>query len=281
MIVKPEHPEELYARLVNKPLVLYGFGGAGIRIGAWCDENRIDYVFADQVAEQKQAMTDKKVLLPEDLPKEYPDANIVVTSIVYYNEIVERLLKFGIAKENIISYRVFMPGVVRWKDLEHSTEWGMHEGRVKLIAGLIPCNIKSVADYGEGKRSIKKYLCPSVRYYPVDYIKRSDATILCDFDKDELPDLRTDVSICTATLVFIEKIERLIRHLCVHTAHFVVISYVTTDIFSDIDGRRASGYVNDYSEREVINRFQENGFALKNKCADPANKLDTIYVFSK
>lgn len=281
MIVKPEHPMELCVELREKELVLYGFGGAGSRIGNWCDENQIEYVYADRAAEEKQLLTDKRVIMPEELPKEYPNANIVVTSIVYYNEIVERLLSLGISKENILSYRLFMPGQVRWKELELSTEWGTHEGRVERIAKLLPKDIASVADYGEGKGGIRKYLDASVTYYPLDYVRRSEETILCDFDKDQLPDIRTEVTICTATLVFLDKAERLIRHLCTHTEELIVVSYVTTDKFSDEDGRRASGYRSDYSEAELVKMFATEGFALKESCADPANRIDTIYVFYK
>jgi len=281
MIVKPEHPMELCLKLREKELVLYGFGGAGSRIGTWCDENHIEYVYADRAADEKQSLTDKRVLMPEVLPKEYPDANVVVTSIVYYNEIVERLLSIGVAKENILSYRLFMPKEVYWKDLEHTTEWGKHEGRVERIAGLLPKDIASVADYGEGKGGIRKYLDASVTYYPLDYVRRSEETILCDFDKDQLPDIRTEVTICTATLVFLEKPERLIRHLCTHTERFIVISYVTTDKFPDVDGRRASGYRSDYSEEDIVKMFRAEGFTRKEICADPANRIDTIYVFYK
>lgn len=281
MIVKPEHPMELGARLREKALVLYGFGGAGSRIGAWCNENQIKFVYADRDAVEKQALTDKRVVMPEALPEEYPDANVIVTSILYYNEIVERLLSIGVVKENILSYRLFMPREVRWKDLEHSMEWGTHEGRVERIVGLLPESIASVVDYGEGKGSIRKYLDSSVEYYPVDYVRRSKETILCDFDKDELPNIRTESAICTATLVFLEKTERLIHHLCTYTECLIVISYVTTDKFSDVDGRRASGYRSDYSEDDIIKMFKAGGFTLKEKCADPANRIDTIYVFVK
>lgn len=281
MIVKPEKPEELLRLLKERPLVLYGMGGAGTRIAKWCDEHWIEYSFADQAAEQKRKLTDKPVLLPEDLLPEFSDVNIVVTSIVYYNEIVERLLQLGIARENILSYQVFLMSGIRWRDLEESTVWGTHRGRMELIAGLLPSGTQSVADYGEGKLSLKQFIDASIVYYPIDYRKRSEETILCDFDKDVLPGLQTEAAVCTATLVFIDRAEVLLQHLCRNTAYTILLSYVTTDIFPDTDGRRASGYVNDYSEKELIEMLQRGGFAFRKKCADPANRLDTIYLFCK
>ena len=62
MIVKPSNPQKLISLLREKPLILYGFGGAGNSIARWCSENQIDYIFADQHAVQKQKDTDKAVI---------------------------------------------------------------------------------------------------------------------------------------------------------------------------------------------------------------------------
>lgn len=281
MIVRPENPQRLIASLKEKPLVLYGMGGAGEKIGHWCEKHQIAYLWADRMAAEKQQSTNQKVLLPETMLKEYADANIAVTSIMYYNEIVEWLLSRGVSAANIVPYWAFMAQDVTWRDLEDSTLWGLHEGRVALIAGLLPDGIGSVADYGEGRSALRKYLKDTVNYYPFDYKKRTAETVLCDFDKDELPAIHTEASVCTATLVFLEKAEQLIAHLCEMTEHTIIVSYVTTDIFPEKRGRRTSGYLNDYTEKEWIDFFQSRGFLLQEKQPDPANRFDMIYKFSR
>ena len=65
MIIQPENPDQLIALLRSAPLVLYGMGGAGLRIAKWCDENHITYVFADKNAESKMVNNDKIVFLPK------------------------------------------------------------------------------------------------------------------------------------------------------------------------------------------------------------------------
>lgn len=281
MIIAPKELSVLKNKLKEKKLVLYGFGGAGIGIAAWCDENNIDFVFADRNASEKHKKTDKPIFLPSDLPEKFPDSNIVISSVVYYDEIKENLLKMGLPEENIIPYSVFMPETVTWKELEKATVWGGDRNRVEKISQLIPADSDSVADYGEGKINLKNFLPPKTEYFPIDYVKRSDITILCDFDRDTLPDIYSDVSVCTATLIFLKKAEELISHICRHTRNTVILSYVTTDVFSNITGRRVSGYLNDFSEAEIFHIMDMNGFVFLGKENDPANSIDKIYVFIK
>lgn len=281
MVVKPQEPQKLISLLSEKQLVLYGFGGMGITIARWCDENGIDYIFADQDAVRKQSNTDKRVIAPEQLAKNFSDANIVISSILYYDEIMGKLLALGIRKENVISYQMFLPKRITWRDLEHSTTWGMHTGRVKLIAEWVPPNARSVADYGAGKLSLRHLLAPSTAYYPVDYVKRSEDTIVCDFDQDPLPDLQTEVSVCTATLVFIVQAERLLEHICTHTSRLIILSYVLLETFSGVEGRRASGYISDLTEDTIRIILEKHGFYLKETQPDPANRIDTLYLYCK
>lgn len=281
LVVNPRNPSKLVSILKAKPLVLYGMGGAGIRIAQWCDENKVDYVFADKDADKKQGILDKTVVIPEALKKDYPNAHIVITSIIYYDEIVEKLLSLGIDKKCILSYKMFIPGAATWKDLENTTVWGEHIGRVKAIAQWIPGDAASVADYGEGKLSLKKFLAPNIQYYPIDYIRRSQKTIICDFNNGDFPKIKADVSVCTATLVFITAADSLLKHLCQNSSNTVILSYVTLDVFPNIDGRRASGYVNDFTQDDIIDFFLTYGFILKEKQPDPANKIDTLFLFSK
>lgn len=281
MVVRPSNPQKLISRLKGQPLVLYGFGGAGSRIGQWCDENGIDYVFADRQAEQKQKETDRSVIPPERLAKDYPNANIVISSMIYYDEIKENLLSMEIPKENLLSCQLFFPERVTWRELEHSTQWGTHMGRVKLIADWIPKKASSVADYGAGKLSLREFLEPAVLYCPIDYVKRSEDTVVCDFDRDSFPEIRADIAVCTATLVFLERAEKLLEHICTHTAQNIILSYVTREKFSNTAGRRASGYVNDFTHDDIQKLLLRHGFTLAEMRPDPANQIDMLYLFRR
>ena len=281
MIVKPDNCENLIKLLVSKPLVLYGMGGAGLRIAKWCDSQGIDYVFADNAAPEKQNETNKTVILPELLKERYKDVNIVVSSIMYYNEIIEGLLRMGFVEEQILSYKLFMPENIVWSDLDSNIDWDLMRFRVEMFCEWIDADIKSVADYGAGKMFLKEYLSGDVQYFPIDYIKRNEKTILCDLNLGDFPEVKADAAICSGVLEFIYTAELLLAHVCKNTSKIVILSYLTIDKFSDVEGRRASAYVSDLSEKQIIDSMSAGGFVLEKSVPDPMNSACTVYMFKK
>lgn len=279
MIIQPENPEQLIALLRSAPLVLYGMGGAGLRIAKWCDENHITYVFADKNAESKRGNNDKLVVLPKCLKKEYPNANIVISSIIYYEEIVRELHKLGINEKQIIPYKVFMPQNILWSDLDTNIDWDLMRFRVEMFSEWITADIHSVVDYGAGKMYLQEYLAPEVKYFPVDYIRRNEQTILCDLNQGVFPDIQSDAAICSGVLEFIYTPEQLLIHVCEHTNKMIILSYLSVDNFPDIDGRRASAYVSDLSERQIVELMESKGFWLNKKVPAPVNHACMVYMF--
>lgn len=281
MIIQPENPEHLLARLRSAPLVLYGMGGAGLRIAQWCDENQVDYVFSDRDAETKRESASKTVISPQCLKEEYPNANVVVSSIIYYEEIAQTLLELGIEKERIISYKAFMPQNILWSDLDGNIDWDLMHFRVEMFSAWITEDIQSVVDYGAGKMYLREYLAPGVQYFPVDYIRRNEQTILCDLNQGGFPDIQSDAAICSGVLEFIYTAEQLLEHVCEHTKKMIILSYLGVDDFPDIDGRRASAYVSDLSERQIVDLMQSKGFQLGKKVPDPVNHACKVYMFCR
>lgn len=281
MIVRPQNPQKLKKKLTGQQLVLYGTGGLGLKIAEWCDENEIQYVLADRDAIRKKQELKKDVILPMEILNYYPEANIVISSIIYYNDIFKALRNMGIKTEHILSYQLFIPAQITWKDLEYNTAWGMNVERVQQIAQWIPDEKIAVADYGAGKLTLKKFLGSKVEYIPIDYLRRTDDTILCDFDMDEYPPIIADVSVCTATLIFLKKGKTLLKNICEKTKRYLILSYVVLEKFPDVKGRRASGYQSDFTEEELQIFMKKEGFELKEKKADPANTIDTLYLFYK
>lgn len=281
MIIQPKNPNELIKFLKSAPLVLFGMGGAGVRIGKWCDEHEIEYAFADRDAENKQRETTKKVMLPEQIKSMGLNANIVVSTIIYYDEIQNELLDMGIDKKHIFSYKIFMPDDIMWSDLDDNIDWDLMHFRVEMFSKWITEDIKSVVDYGAGKMFLKQYLNADVKYFPVDYIRRNEQTILCDLNSGIFPEMQTDAAICSGVLEFIYTAEQLLKHVCIHTNKMIILSYLGTDNFADIDGRRASAYVSDFSEQDIVNLMNDNGFNLIKEVCDPVNHACMVYLFKK
>lgn len=281
MVIRPENPKQLITLLKSAPLVLYGMGGAGVRIAEWCDANDVKYVFADKAALSKAKETDKEVVLPQQIKERYADAHIVVSSIIYFEEIIGELLDMGIPEENILSYKIFMPEKIMWSDLDDNIDWDLMRFRVAMFSEWITPDVKSVVDYGAGRMFLQEYLAPDVAYYPVDYIYRNEQTILCDLNLGTFPDIPTDVAICSGVLEFIFTAEKLLKHVCAHTSKKIILSYLGVDNFPDIEGRRASAYVSDFSEKQIIDIMNESGFVLEKKVTDPVNHACMVYMFRK
>lgn len=279
MIITPENPEQLILMLQSAPLVLYGMGVAGLRIAKWCDENLVSYVFADRDAENKRKNTDKVVILPRQLKDQYKDAKIMISSIIYHNEILKELLDLGVDKERILSYKLLMPKDIMWLDLDDNVDWDLMRFRVEMFSKWITEDIKSVVDYGAGRMYLQEYLAPDVKYFPVDYIRRNEQTILCDLNSGEFPDIQSDAAICSGVLEFIYTTEQLLIHVCEHTSKTIILSYMGVDAFPDINGRRASAYVSDLSEGQIVNLMESRGFRLEKKVPDPTNRVCTVYMF--
>lgn len=286
MLIKPKNVESLLRFLKSKPLILYGIGGIGIRISKWCDQHGIEYLFSDKDLAKLQNFPKKSVITPQNIVKEYADAIIIVSSLVYEKEITDDLLHLGIAKEKIFSCSLFMPDEVSWEEIEENqlTDWTHMQKRYEMISewGWIANEMKTVADYGSGHKFIKAYLSSSVKYYPIDYIDRGDSTIICDFNKKEFPDICTEFSICTGVLMYIEPAEELIAHICKHTTRTVLFSYVAIEKFSNIQARRCLSYHNDYTEPQIVNMFSTYQFELNDKKYERAGNITmTFFLFEK
>lgn len=281
MIVKVENPKELCKRLQEKRLILYGMGTLGMKIAGWLDEQAISYIFADKNAEERKKMTEKEVISPNQLKSYYRDANIVISTNIYFEEVKKGLLEDGFSEEQILSYTLFVPQNVVWTDLEDNIDWELMRPSVEVFAKWIPEDAKSVADYGAGQMYVRTFLRPQTKYYPIDYIKRFEETIVCDLNTGKFPDIKAEVSVLNGVLEFLTTAEALMEHVAQNTSRQIIVSYMTLDCFSDVGARRASGYVSDLTEQKIINTFFAGGFVLRKRVPDPLDATDTIYLFEK
>lgn len=281
MVIKPENIEVLRIQLKSKKLVLYGMGTMGKAIAKWCDSQKIDYIFADRNFLEKQKSTSKLVINPEQLNTDYKDANIVISSNLHYDEIVKKLKENGFLDEQLLAYNIFLPQNIVWSDLDDNIDWNLMKPSVELFSEWIDNEVKSLVDYGAGQMYLKNFLAEDVKYYPIDYIRRFDETIVCDLNSGNFPDIKADASICNGVLEFLITAENLLKNICKNTSQIIIISYMTLDKFPSIDGRRASAYVSDLTENDIINILKTGGFKLVKKAQDPLDSTDTIYLFRR
>lgn len=246
MIIKPERPEELVEFLKSKSFILYGMGDTGIRIAKWCEEHGLSFLFSDK-REVNVKFPEGEYITPRDIVQKYADANVIVTSLVYGREITEDLLELGVRKEQIFQCGIFMPDRITWKEIEEEgrADWELMKQRIEVLvrSGWFPEKIKTVADYGCGQRVIEKLLPSDTVYYPIDYISRGADTIICDFSKQEFPDIFSELSICFGVLMYIRPADELVAHICRHTERRILFSFITLEGFPDVKARRSSGMI--------------------------------------
>ena len=287
MIIKPDDSKELKKKLNEKELILYGMGDTGMRIAEWCQKHQIDFFMSDKNIQGKKGplFESVKVIEPQAIVKNCPNAMIVITSMVYENEIMADLLELGVSRERIYPCHIFMPGEVTWKDIEEGSraDFELMKQRIDMVAewGVFQ-GIKSIADYGCGNRFVEKMLSENILYYPIDYIDRGEGTILCDFNQDKFPEIYAEVSLCLAMLMYIVPAVELIEHICKHTEKTVVFSFVILEGFPNIAARRKSGMVQDFTAEQIVDIFNKNGFRLVDRKDDmKGNTIMALFLFER
>lgn len=287
MFMQPKDPHELKLQLSKHPLVLFGTGGMGEKIKAYCEEHKIPIAcFVDNNTEkQESGWNDRKVLSPQEMKEIYPSANILISSAIFFDEIKKQLEFLGFPENQILSYTLFIPDEITWLDLEKKADWERMRIRIKDIFKWIDEGVRSVIDYGAGEMFLKNLLhtlsARSVQYYPIDYIRRSDETIVCDLNAGKFPSIYADVAVLSGILEFLTTTESLLRHVSATTGHKIILSYITIEKFPNLAGRRASAYVNNFTEQKIIDLLTQNGFTLKAIHSDPSHDINTLFLFEK
>lgn len=161
-----------------------------------------------------------------------------------------------------------------WVDIEYfDSKW---EKRIAQMASFITPE-SSIMDLGCGTMLLKLYLKEN-SYYPVDYKKRDEKTIICDFNKHEFPALTADVAFISGCLEYIIDYKWFIKEVCAHSEK-VILSYCTTNEFPTIIERINNNWCNHLSNEEIINLFERHNFILHSSAYAP-NK-DQIFIFMK
>lgn len=149
----------------------------------------------------------KPIYGPEKLLQEDRDnLLILIGSIVYHLELEFQLRDMGFEEDVHYKWAIGFCGDetcprlwkhVEWKDraenkrnLSYIEEGEDPLNRLRMVSGLIDFSkIDTVADICAANGRIKEFLPENVRYIPVDYIKYSEDTVVCDLNKGEFPAL--------------------------------------------------------------------------------------------
>lgn len=281
MTIKPENGDELKNQIKSRQLVLYGMGYVGKLIANWCDEQNIDYIYADRNALELQKQTDKRVVTPEQLASEFIDANVVVASINYFDEVKTALIEIGFSEEQILSFLLFWPKKIDWQELEETADWALVRLRAEKFAKWIDDSSKSVIDYSADKNYLKEFLATDVEYYSPNYIRSENSEVCADFSSINSESTKADVVFCMAILMSFKNPNDVVEHICKVAKKAIILSYVTYEKLPNVDFRRSINYLNDFTEKQIIELIAEKGFKFIKKDIDPFDEVNSVYMFEK
>jgi hypothetical protein len=147
----------------------------------------------------------------------------------------------------------------RWQALHRDEDDPWSERAMRASTLLSGCN--AVADFGCGTMTLERYLEKGVDYQPIDIVARDDRTIVCDLNKDPLPEVGADGAACLGVVEYLFDVEAFFTRL----AQFypvAAISYCIADDGGPAERRRAKTWVNDLTRSEIEAAFSEGGFDI-------------------
>jgi hypothetical protein len=154
----------------------------------------------------------------------------------------------------------------RWKNFNE--DYYERDNLVKNI--LENKKISSVLDLGSGHQNLESFFFRNnISYIPVDKYKRSNNTIICDFDKFEFPSNKTDCSLALGILEYVSDINWFIDKLSDSTNMFIIFSYHGLEDLSDLKIRSKYLWKNNYKNIDLLSKFNKfKMIDVKQNCSE-------------
>lgn len=208
------------------------------------------------------------------------DLIVIINGTRKYEEIKKKLEKYGLI-ENIHFFNGwkldsnFYHEVYAdkgWQEFEQSDTNALKrqrqgwKDRARAMSQLIPEDVKVLMDIGCGEELLKEFLCKDIKYYGLDYCERNKETIICDINKEKLPDIKVDLYYMAGIIDYVIDIPNFIKQLS--RAKYVVMSKTRNERFIRLDDKvMDSGYMNygisSYYCSNLITDMFEIGFVCR------------------
>lgn len=208
------------------------------------------------------------------------DLIVIINDTRKYEEIKKKLEKYGLI-ENIHFFNGwkldsnFYHEVYAdkgWQEFEQSDTNALKrqrqgwKDRARAMPQLIPEDVKVLMDIGCGEELLKEFLCKDIKYYGLDYCERNKETIICDINKEKLPDIKVDLYYMAGIIDYVIDIPNFIKQLS--RAKYVVMSKTRNERFIRLDDKvMDSGYMNygisSYYCSNLITDMFEIGFVCR------------------
>lgn len=224
------------------------------------------------------------------------DLIVIINDTRKYEEIKKKLEKYGLI-ENIHFFNGwkldsnFYHEVYAdkgWQEFEQSDTNALKrqrqgwKDRARAMSQLIPEDVKVLMDIGCGEELLKEFLCKDIKYYGLDYCERNKETIICDINKEKLPDIKVDLYYMAGIIDYVIDIPNFIKQLS--RAKYVVMSKTRNERFIRLDDKvMDSGYMNygisSYYCSNLITDMFEIGFVCRKMQRNYKQRDEYYFLF--
>lgn len=253
---------------------------------------QIEYFIDDDL--KNSVMYGKKVFPFEQIKKEKINSFVVIVADSHkYGMAKKRLEEIGL-KENIDFFNGWKIDINFYKSISADGYWNEYEEknninygrdvwkkRAKTMVSLIPNTVCSVMDLGCGEGIVREFLDERIRYYGVDYCKRTDDTYIRDLNNDKIPEIDVDLYYMGGLVYYLKDLNCFVKQLI--GAKYILMSYLGTERYLKLDARTEEEYMGVYCCKlttfELLNIMIENGFLLKKTYWDPMEFDEPLFLF--
>jgi len=111
----------------------------------------------------------------------------------------------------------------------------------------------TLIDVGAGTMRLFQKLPIAVKYTPLDIVRFSKKTVIADLNQNQFPRGHWDMATLLGVLEYVHDVDCLFARLRTSVDHLYITYHgVPLRLSCDHEDRRASGYVNDHSEEELV-----------------------------
>lgn len=158
----------------------------------------------------------------------------------------------------------------RWRNSQNLLkDW---EPRTARMAKWIPKGSR-VIEFGAGNQRLKSMLDATCVYFASDLVDRGNTALVCDLNKRPLPDfshLSAQVAVFSGVLEYIHNVKDIAQWLSPRV-ELCICSYSCFEPQQNdllrirtATARASNGWVNSYTEAQIVGIFGEAGFGLAN-----------------
>jgi hypothetical protein len=154
----------------------------------------------------------------------------------------------------------------RWESPGGLEEWW--DERTQMLAELVPPGTR-VIEFGAGRRQLERFLDPGCSYIPSDLSDRGPGTLVCDLNRQPLPDLKSlapQVAVFGGVLEYLKDVPAIVHWLVRSGVQTCVLSFdaVPTDLtmeerLRELRRRLKNGYMNTLTKAELEKIFRQAG----------------------